>query len=71
MDPVTAFVILTFATLAVYLLMPGPKGAKPGDITGSIPKVDESKKIPVIFGRVWIKDPSIVWFGDVKTKAIK
>lgn len=72
MDPITAILILTVVTAGLALLAQ-PKISKPdpGNIGDSVPKVSESKKIPVIFGRVWVSDPSIVWHGDVVTRPIK
>lgn len=55
-----------------YLLAPKPADAeepKFGEL--EVPTADQSRSIPVIFGTVWIKDPNVVWYGDLKTKKIK
>jgi len=46
-----------------------PKKATLDDVT--IPTAEANKPIPVIFGTVWCKDPNVVWYGDLKAKAIK
>lgn len=72
MDPITAILILAVVTVGLALLnQPKISRPDPGDIGSSVPKVSENKKIPIIFGRVWISDPSIVWYGDIKTRPIK
>lgn len=54
------------------LLAPHPKGPQPsalGDF--SVPTAEEGRAIPVIFGTCMIKGGNTVWWGDLKTKAIK
>jgi len=36
-----------------------------------MPTVDPAKKIPIIFGTVWVEDPNLVWYGDLSTDKIK
>lgn len=55
-----------------YALAPKPKDAEPANIEpGDMPTVDPAKKIPVIFGTVWVEDPNLVWYGDLSTDKIK
>ncbi len=46
-----------------------PKKATLSDV--NIPTATANKPIPVIFGTIWLKDPNVVWYGDLGTKAIK
>ena len=73
MDPITALLGLIVVTLLIRLLLPTAKndGPTPGDFAGSIPETKEGKIIPVVFGRVWIRDPSVVWYGDVAAEPIQ
>lgn len=55
-----------------YLLMPKPKTAPPAgldDIT--VPTAEVGREIPVLFGYRKLKGPNVVWYGDLRTVAIK
>lgn len=64
-----ALLILSF--ILTYFLSPKPNIPKiePRDV--EIPKAEEGTPIPVVFGTVWIRDPVVGWWGDVKTVAVK
>jgi hypothetical protein len=54
------------------LLAPHPRGPQPsalGDF--SVPTASEGRAIPVVFGTCMIKGGNTVWWGDLKSKAIK
>lgn len=54
------------------MLAPKPQQPKPsgiGDFT--VPTADQDRTISVIFGRVWITGPNVVWYGDLSSRAIK
>jgi len=54
------------------LLAPHPQGPQPsalGDF--SVPTAEEGRAIPVVFGTCMIKGGNTVWWGDLKSKAIK
>lgn len=45
---------------------------KPASITDfNFPTADESRAIPVVFGTVRVADPNVVWYGDLRTRAIR
>lgn len=74
MDPVTWFyIIMLLISLAVSIAMrPKPQNAKPpvlGDFT--VPTAEEGRDIQVIFGEVWIEDPNVLWYGDLRMFPIK
>lgn len=56
------------------LLAPKPnlEDARPGKM-GDIrfPRADEGAPIPLVFGRVRIRAPNVLWYGDFATRAIK
>jgi len=55
-----------------YFLSPKPQSQKPpgiGEI--STPTAEEGREIPVLFGTRIIKSPNVVWYGDIKIKAIR
>lgn len=55
-----------------YYLTPAPP--KPDNAIKAedfdVPTADASRKIPVVFGRVMIKDANVVWWGDLTTTDI-
>jgi hypothetical protein len=58
--------------LASYLLAPKPKSAPPAKISDNdIPIAEDGASIPVVFGTRDIAGPNVVWYGHVKTVAIK
>ena len=63
-----------FAVLAFYIYKSIPKpqsSPRPGIGEIQVPTADPSRDIPVIFGTVDIYAPNTVWYGDLKTVAIK
>lgn len=64
-------VIYIISMIVVRALTPKPKGPAPGDIKDNIPTAEAGREIPVLFGTRIIGQPNVVWWGDVKTKAIK
>jgi len=65
-------VLLIVSAIVSAMLAPKPEEPKKpslGDI--EVPTADEDRVIPVIFGKVRIKGPNVVWYGDLSTVAIK
>lgn len=63
---------LVVSLVLQYVLTPKPKGPEPANLEDfDLPTVDPGRKIPVIFGEVWLVDPNIVWYGDLRTEKIK
>lgn len=67
------FAVLFVGALVVSLVLaPKPQNQKPagfGDITA--PTAEEGIEIPVLFGTRDLNGPNVVWYGDLKTVAIK
>ena len=59
------------ALVIAFAMMPKPESqnAKVGTIDG--PTATEGREIPVLFGTRVIKQANIVWYGDIKTIALK
>lgn len=54
------------------LIAPHPRGPQPSAIGDfSVPTAEEGRAIPVVYGTVIIKGGNTVWWGDLKSKAIK
>jgi len=59
-------------TVLSYVLRPKPDTQKPKPVTSiEVPTAEDGREIPVLFGTRPIKNQNIVWYGDLKTKAIK
>jgi len=65
-----AMSVISYA-LTVYMApdQPSPSPAKIGDI--NVNTAEEGLPIPVIFGKPWITAANCVWYGDLRTEAIK
>ena len=70
MDPST---IVFLVSLAIqYFLAPSPPKPKPASLSDfDVPTADEHRPIPVVFGTVRITGVNTVWYGDLKSVAIK
>jgi hypothetical protein len=68
-----AMVAIWVATAVLsYVLRPKQDAAKPKPVTTlDYPTAEEGREIPVLFGTRDITSQTIVWYGDLKTKAIK
>lgn len=66
---------IAIAVVAMFLsawLAPKPQNPKPGGLGDlKVPTANEGKSIPVLFGTRDISDPNVVWYGDLKTVAVK
>ncbi|MDX1464129.1 MAG: hypothetical protein R3215_00320 [Halomonas sp.] len=66
------FAIAIALAAVSYLLMPKPKlPHRSAAERFDIPTAQEGASIPVLFGTRKIKGASVVWYGDIRTKAIK
>lgn len=55
-----------------YLLQRKPKSSPPqAQEFQEVPTAQEGESITVLFGTRDIKNPSVVWYGDVRTEDIK
>lgn len=55
-----------------YAMMPKPQSQPPaglGDI--NVPTAEEGREIPVLFGTRVLYGPNVVWYGDLRTEAIR
>lgn len=65
------FIVMVAVTLLSLALAPGPKSQKPpllGDF--SVPTAQDGRDITMIFGTVWIDDPNIINYGNLRTRPI-
>ncbi|WP_165856725.1 hypothetical protein [Marinobacter sp. JSM 1782161] len=71
MWPVIALLVVSLA--ATYFLAPGAdsQASASGLDDISAPTAEEGKEIPVLFGTRDIESANVVWYGDLRTVAIK
>lgn len=65
-------IVFVVALVAAYAMMPKPQSQPPpglGDIKA--PTAEEGREIPVLFGTRDLESPNVVWYGDLRTVAIK
>lgn len=66
------FVVAAISAVVSYLLMPKPTIASPVAAESfDVPTAAEGAPIPVLFGTRMVKAANVVWYGDIKAKAIK
>lgn len=66
---VSVFIV---ALVVSYAMTPKPQSQPPaglGDIKA--PTAEEGREIPVLFGTRDLESPNVVWYGDLKTGAIR
>lgn len=66
---VSVFIV---ALVVSYAMTPKPQSQPPaglGDIKA--PTAEEGREIPVLFGTRDLESPNVVWYGDLKTVAIR
>lgn len=63
---------IAIALAASYALRPKPQTQPPAGLSEiKAPTADDGREIPVLFGCKPIRGPNVVWYGDLKTVAIK
>ena len=68
------FIFAIAALVVSYLLTPKPKVETPKPATldeFDFPQIEEGTPQCVVFGDVWIPDWTVLWFGNMRTSAIR
>ena len=66
------FLGFAIALLVTFVLRPRPQNAKPAGLDEiQAPTAEEGREIPVLFGCRELKGANVVWYGDLKTNAIR
>lgn len=64
--------VFIVALVVSYAMTPKPQSQPPaglGDIKA--PTAEEGREIPMLFGTRDLESPNVVWYGDLKTVAIR
>lgn len=65
-------IVWVVALVAAYAMTPKPQSQPPaglGDIKA--PTAEEGREIPVLFGTRDLDSPNVVWYGDLRSVAIR
>ena len=67
------YVFVFVATFALaYAFQPKPQSRPPAGLNEiKAPTAEEGREIPVLFGTRDIEGPNVVWYGHLRTVAIK
>lgn len=69
---VVQIIIAVAMAILAYVLSPKPKGQQqPKAQDLQTPTVDAGRAIPVVFGRVRVKSPNLLWMGGQRSTEIK
>jgi hypothetical protein len=66
---VALFVVSTVISIALQPKQAGIKAAGLSEF--SVPTAEDGREIPVLFGTRDITGPNVVWYGDLRTVAVK
>jgi len=72
MNFVYYLIVLVISSLISYALAPKPPKPKPAALEDfDIPVAEQGRPVPVIFGTMQVTGPNVLWYGDLRTTAIK
>jgi len=67
-----ALLVVSYAITALTTKNTKPKDAVPARLSEfQFPTFDEGTPEAVVFGEVWTNDWMVLWYGELKTEAIK
>lgn len=65
-------VVFIVALVVSYSMVPKPQSQPPAGLGDfQVPTAEEGREIPVLFGTRDITGPNVVWYGDLRTVAVK
>ncbi len=65
-------IVLILAIALSVAMRPKPQSQKPPSLAEfSVPTAEEGREVLVIFGEVWVDDPNVLAYGDLRTTPIK
>lgn len=64
--------MLVLSAIIQYALAPKPPKPKAAALSDfDVPTAEEGRSVPVTFGDVWLDDPNVLFYGDLRTRPIK
>lgn len=65
-------VAFALALVVSYVMTPKPKSRPPAGLGDfNVPTAEVGREIPVLFGTRKLEGPNVVWYGHLRTVAIK
>lgn len=72
MNFVFQLVLLVVSYFVSAALAPKPPKPKPAALSEfDVPVAEQGRSISVVFGTKLIKDPNVIWYGDLRTTPIQ
>jgi hypothetical protein len=67
------FVVALVVSMVVsYAMQPKPQAQPPAGLGEfNVPTAEVGREIPVLFGTRDMSGPNVVWYGDLRTEAVK
>lgn len=63
---------IAIALIASFALRPKPQIQPPAGLNEiKAPTAEDGREIPVLFGCRYLRGPNVVWYGNLRTTAIK
>ena len=64
--------VFVVSFVVAYATAPKPQSVPPQGLNDlKVPTAEEGREVPVLFGTRDLKAPNVVWYGDLRTVAIK
>jgi hypothetical protein len=64
--------LIVVSAIVTNALRPKPEPPKAASLSEfDVPTAEEGRAVPVIFGTVWVKGPNVIWYGDLRSTAIR
>jgi len=68
----TYLLVIVVASFVASALAPKPPAPKPASLQDfDVPTAEEGRPIPVAFGTVTVTGPNVIWYGELRTTAIR
>lgn len=65
-------VIMIVAIIVAVALAPKPPQPKPAALAEfDAPTAEEGKPFSKVFGQCWVRDPNVIWYGDLSSEPIR
>lgn len=72
MEWIAYIIIFIVALVLAVVLAPKPPTAKAALLEDfDVPTAEPGRPIPVVFGTYVVKAPNVVWYGDLRSEAVK
>lgn len=69
---VVQIVIMIVAIIIAVALAPKPPQPKPAALADfDAPTAEEGKPYAKVFGEAWVRDPNVLWYGDLASEPIR